>query len=61
MDTILQRAPGELVGQSVTSMPSGRLYTTATRAKLHMEDEVTSLEIDYDATVKDDQRDWHVL
>ena len=58
---MVQKTPGEIFGQSVTTMPSGRHYTTASRAKFQSGEGATALEIDYDTNVRDGEKLWHVL
>lgn len=61
VDTIRQRHEGDVVGQSTTVMPSGRMYTTSSRYfKKIVNDEIV-FEFSYNILVHEGLQAWKIL
>ncbi|CAL4089475.1 unnamed protein product, partial [Meganyctiphanes norvegica] len=61
VDTLEQRREGDIIGQSVTLMPSGRIYNTNTRFYLLNKEDSIILETSYETTVQEGMDKWKLV
>ncbi|XP_042237641.1 uncharacterized protein LOC121876526 isoform X2 [Homarus americanus] len=60
-DTTQQREEGDVVGQSIAVMPSGRTSTTSSRYFRKAEDDNVVFELSYEILIRDGPRTWEIV
>ncbi|XP_076054699.1 uncharacterized protein LOC143033306 isoform X2 [Oratosquilla oratoria] len=60
VDTLQQRPEGDVVGQSITTMPSGRVYSSSSRFLFRSNEDELVLSTYYDVRANEDQQEFKI-
>ncbi|XP_064091879.1 uncharacterized protein LOC135205348 [Macrobrachium nipponense] len=61
VDTLQQRPNGDMVGQSTTVMPSGRIYSSSSRIYKNTTQKRAIFEMSYDVLIRDGMNVWKIV